>query len=39
MPKNIKLYRAGLFWWLGYEVKGRLHLLTRIGRVGDCIRR
>lgn len=35
----MKLYRAGLYWWLGYtDGYGKVWLVTRVGRVGDCIR-
>lgn len=35
---NIALYTAGGFHWLGLKLHdGRVVLITKLGRVGDCI--
>lgn len=34
---KIRLYAIDGVWWLGLMVGTTLHLITRKGRVGDCI--
>lgn len=35
---HIRGYNVDGYWWLGLEVNGRVMLIRRVGRVGDCVR-
>ena len=35
---TLYLLSVGQFHWLGVLMKGRLFLIQKVGRVGDCIR-
>ena len=35
---NIRAYNAGGYHWLGVEINGKIFLITRVGRIGDCVR-
>lgn len=34
---KIRKYRQDGYWWLGVEVNGKVWLITRVGREGDCL--
>jgi hypothetical protein len=34
---SIRLYHAADSVWLGVEIKGRVFLISWVGRVGDCV--
>lgn len=34
---DLRLYQHQGYWWLGYETNGKLYLICRKGKVGDCI--
>jgi hypothetical protein len=38
MSCDIRLYQRFGYWWHGLRVGNRIHLLSKVGRVGDYIR-
>jgi hypothetical protein len=34
----MKLFHIAGCYWLGCYIKGRLYLVRRVGRQGDCVR-
>lgn len=35
---NIRRYDAGGYHWLGAKINGRIFLIHKVGRIGDCMR-
>lgn len=36
---HLRRYQAQGYWWIGFEMpNGEAFLITRVGRVGDCVR-
>jgi hypothetical protein len=35
---DIRRYLVDGYWWLGVEHDGKLLLISRVGRAGDCLR-
>jgi hypothetical protein len=34
---KLKLYNAGGFHWIGFEMNGQVYFIRKVGRIGDCI--